>query len=159
MSEGSTFLSFKRAKFKTRLPHGRLYTAGHMWLREADAGVWQVGLTRFALRMLGDPVDMDFEVQPDAEVERGDVVGWMEGFKALTELYTPLDGRFVGGNDLLESDIDSVNSSPYDRGWIFAVEGTPGSDCVETEEYAAVLDATIDKMLGAEGVNAEGKLE
>jgi len=159
MSEGSAFLAFKRAKFKTRLPRGRLYTPGHMWLRSVADGVWQVGLTRFALRMLGEPVDLDFEVEPDAALERGEVVGWMEGFKALTELYAPLDGRFAGTNALLETDIAAVHSSPYERGWLFEVRGTPGDDCVETEEYAAVLDATIDKMLGAEGVDAEGKLQ
>ena len=144
------FLSFERAKFKTRLPLGRLYTAGHMWLRAADDGLWQVGLTRFALRMLGEPVDLDFEVPIGEAVERGQVVGWMEGFKALTELYAPLAGTFAGGNPALEQDIGAVQASTFERGWLFALRGEPGPDCVPAEEYAALLGATIDKMMGAD---------
>ncbi len=159
MSPDATHLSFRRAKFKTRLPLGRFYTAGHMWLRDDGSGAWEIGLTRFALRMLGEPVDMDFEAKPGDAVERGDVVGWLEGFKALTEIYAPLSGEFGGGNPLLEKEIGTIHSSTYDRGWLFAMTGTPGSDCLPTEGYAAVLDATIDKMMGAEAVNEEGHLE
>ena len=148
MSEGGAFLSFQRAKFKTRLPRGRLYTPGHMWLREAEPGVWQVGLTRFALRMLGEPVDLDFEAAPDGALEVGDVVGWLEGFKAVTDLFAPLPGRFAGGNPALDEDLRRVHSSPYERGWLFAVRGEPGADCVDEEGYASFLEATIDKMVG-----------
>jgi glycine cleavage system H protein len=150
MPEGAAFLLFERAKFRTRLPQGRLYTAGHMWLREAGEGVWQVGLTRFALRMLGEPVEMDFEVDQDDVVEKGQVLGWLEGFKAVTDLYSPLTGRFAGGNPELEDGLDAVHRAPYARGWLFALSGDPGEDCVDTEGYASFLEATIDKMLGEE---------
>lgn len=156
------YLSFQRAKFKTRLPHGRLFTAGHMWLREDQPGLWQIGLTRFALRMLGEPVELDFETELDAEIETGQVVGWLEGFKAVTDLFTPMDGRFAGANPALDDEIRAVQKSPYDRGWLFAVRGEPGTDCVDTEGYASFLEATIDKMLGedeAKQLDAAGSKE
>ena len=146
MSEGA-FLPFERAKFKTRLPRGRFYTAGHMWLFEAEPGVWRIGLTRFALRMLGEPVDLDFEAQLDDPVAKGQVVGWLEGFKAVTDLYAPMDGRFRGGNPELDAGLDPVHRSAYDRGWLFALAGSPGEDCVDAEGYASFLEATIDRML------------
>ena len=150
MPEGSAFLSFQRAKFKTRLPRGRYYTAGHMWLRSDGTDLWQIGLTRFALRMLGEPVELDFEAALDAEIDTGQVVGWLEGFKAVTDLYSPMPGRFAGGNAALDADIESVHRSPYERGWIFAMRGEPGEDCVDAEGYASFLEATIDKMVGEE---------
>jgi len=147
----SAFLSFERARFKTRLPRGRFYTAGHAWLGETELGVWRVGLTRFALRMLGEPVDLDFEVTPGARVERGRVVGWLEGFKAVSDLYAPITGRFEGGNPALDDDLEAVHRSPYERGWLYAIAGELDADCVDADGYASFLEATIDKMLGEQG--------
>lgn len=144
----SLFLSFERAKFKTRLPRGRYYTSGHMWLFEAEPGLWRVGLTRFAHRMLGEPVDLDFEAKPGDAVAKGEVVGWLEGFKAVSDLYAPLDGHFAGGNPALDDGLDAVHRSAYERGWLFALRGEPGEDCVDAEGYASFLEATIDKMVG-----------
>lgn len=148
MPEGDAFLNFQRAKFKTKLPQGRLYTAGHMWLRQVEDDLWQIGLTRFALRMLGEPVELEYEAAADQLVERGQVVGWLEGFKAVTDLYTPMTGVFAGGNAALDKDIGAIHVSPYERGWLFALRGEPSQECVDTEGYASFLDATIDKMLG-----------
>lgn len=144
----SAFLSFERARFKTRLPRGRFYTAAHAWLWEAEPGVWRVGLTRFALRMLGEPVDLDFEVRPGTAIERGQAVGWLEGFKAVSDLYAPIAGRFEGGNAALDDGLEAVHRSPYERGWLYAVAGEPDPDCVDADGYASFLEATIDKMLG-----------
>ncbi len=148
MAATDLFLPFERAKFRTRLPRGHFYTAGHMWLHQAEPGLWHIGLTRFALRMLGEPVDLDFEVKPDAEVAKGDVVGWFEGFKAVSDLYSPIDARFAGGNPALDAGLDPVHRSSYERGWLFALRGEVDEDCVDAEGYAAVLEAAIDKVLG-----------
>jgi glycine cleavage system H protein len=150
MSEGPAFLAFKRSKFKTRLPVELLYTPGHMWLRNAQEDLWQVGLTRFALRMLGDPVEADFETPVGQALEAGEIVGWLEGFKAVSDLYSPMNGAFAGGNPALEDDIECVSSSTYQRGWLFSLRGTPGESCVDAEGYASFLDASINKMLGDE---------
>lgn len=155
MTSSETSLSFERAKFKTRLPRGHYYTAGHMWLRRdgADpddlAPLWQVGLTRFALRMLGEPVDLDFEARVGDAVGKGEVVGWFEGFKAVTDLYAPMDATFAGANPALAAGLDAVHRSSYDRGWLFALRGPLDPDCVDAEGYAAFLEAAIDKVLGS----------
>jgi len=151
MTEGDAFFPYQRAKFRTKLPRERRYTAGHMWLRQVDGDVWQVGLTRFALRMLGEPVEVDFEAAEGQHVETGRVVGWMEGFKAVTDLYAPMAGSFAGRNAALDDDIRAVHTSPYDRGWLFGLRGDPGPDSVDAEGYASFLDANIDKMLGEDG--------
>ena len=111
---GDAFLVFEQAKFRTRLPRSHVYTAGHMWLREAEPDVWHVGLTRFALRMLGEPVDLDFEAQPGASVAKGDVVGWLEGFKAVTDLYTA-DGQPDGDNIIAVKPMGMLINCPLQR--------------------------------------------
>ena len=142
---------YKRSRFSTRLPVSRRYTAGHLWLHEQPERVWRIGLTKFALRMLGDPVELDFELAVGASVGTGEVVGWIEGFKAVSDLFAPFAGRFAGGNAALDDNIDLVHGSPYEHGWLFAIQGEPGDDCFDVEGYVGHLDATIDRMLGQGG--------
>lgn len=139
---------YKRSRFATRLFPDRLYTAGHYWLRRAEGDLWQVGFTKFATRMLGEAVEMNFEAKPGAEVETGQAIGWIEGFKAVTDLYSPFAGRFEGPNPVLATEIKLVQTDPAGRGWLFALRGEPGKDCLDVPGYVSVLDATIDKMLG-----------
>lgn len=145
------YIAYKRANFSTRLDSKRLYTAGHFWVarhEEQDDNVWRVGFTKFATRMLGEPVEFDIEVEPKAELTVGQVIGWIEGFKAVTDLFCPMNGRYAGANPELDDAITLIQSDPYGRGWLYALEASPGDDCLSVQEYTAVLDATIDKMMG-----------
>ena len=58
MPEGE--IRYKRSRFSTRLIESRLYTAGHGWL-EKDGDSWKIGFTKFAIRMLGEVVELEFE--------------------------------------------------------------------------------------------------
>ncbi len=145
---GDAYLAYKRAKFTTRLPTDRLFTEGHFWLRPEEGGLQRIGFTRFATRMLGEVVEFDFEVHSGEEIEQGQAIGWFEGFKAVTELYSPLAGRFAGPNPELEQVIGDIHKFPYDRGWLYRIEGPPPGGCMNPEEYAGFLDGTIDRMMG-----------
>lgn len=139
---------YKRSRFATRLFSDRLYTAGHAWLRREEDGLWRVGFTKFAVRMLGEAVEMAFDVKSGAAVKTGQPIGWIEGFKAVTDLFAPFAGTFGGANPALEKEIGLVQTDPAGRGWLYTLRGTPGTDCLDAQGYTAVLDATIDKMLG-----------
>jgi glycine cleavage system H protein len=141
-------LHYKRARFATRLPADRLYTSSHFWIAEQDPGVWRVGLTKFAARMLGDVVDLGFDAREGDAVQLGETIGWLEGFKARTDLYTVVAGRFVGGNRALDTDIDIIDSDRYRSGWLYAVAGQPDPDACDAAGYVKILDATIDRMRG-----------
>lgn len=145
------YVQYKRSKFSTRLPSDRLYTTSHAWLKEDQTGLWCVGFTKFATRILGEPVEFDVELDKQAPVQAGDVIGWIEGFKAVTDLFCPLDGVFEWINAELNDEITLVQSDTYGRGWLYSVRGTPPSDCLDVEGYVAVLDGTIDKMMGKTG--------
>jgi len=137
---------YKRSRFQTRLPKGRLYTAAHFWLWEREPGMWRVGFTRFATRMLGEIVEHGFEVKPDDGVKVGQTIGWVEGFKAMTDLYCVLDGAFAGGNPSLDKDTTLIDKQPYGDGWLYEVRGAPEPNSMSVDAYTQLLDATIDKM-------------
>lgn len=145
---GEKDLRYKRAQFAARIPRDRRYSASHFWLLEHEPDIWRIGFTKFAVRMLGEPVEIDFEIKPDTPVDLGQVVGWMEGFKAVTDLYAPMAGSFGQANPDLAEAIDAVKSDPYKRGWLYELAGQPGEDCFDAEGYARFLDGTIDRMMG-----------
>ena len=146
MKESDERIRYKRSRFSTQLPAGRLYTPSHFWIAEEEPGVWTAGFTKFATRMLGDLVEHGFEVKPGDRVEVGQTIGWVEGFKAVTELYSVLGGEFAGGNPELEEDVTLTDSDPYGRGWLYRVRGTPEPASVDVHGYVDILDLTIDKM-------------
>jgi glycine cleavage system H protein len=118
---------------------------------EMEPGVWRVGFTKFAVRMLGDFVEHAFSVNVGDSVSVGQGIGTVEGFKAVTELYCVVEGEFLGGNPALERDVTLADSDPYGGGWLYAVRGTPDPSSTDVHGYVALLDLTIDKMLAKSG--------
>jgi glycine cleavage system H protein len=138
---------YKRARFLTHLPVDRLYTKSHYWLAAYPPDAWRVGMTKFAGRMLGDMVEFGFSVKPGDRIEVGQVIGWVEGFKAVSDLYSAAAGEFAGSNPALDGDITLMDAKPYAEGWLYRVRGNPDGGAVDVNGYIALLDATIDKML------------
>ena len=146
-SDSPETLPFRREHFATRLPTDCLYTPSHCWLRRLPDHGWRVGLTKFATRMLGELVEHGFQVEPGAAVERGEIIGWIEGFKAISDLYCVGTGRFRRGNPELAERIALVNDDPYRAGWLYEFTGDPDPDHLDAAAYRDLLNATIDQML------------
>lgn len=138
---------FKRSTFVTHLPADALYSPSHYWLAREVDGAWRVGFSKFAVRMLGELVDQSFDVQPGAAVKPGTILGWIEGFKAISDVYCVVDGTFQGGNPGLKGNLEQIHESPYTTGWLYRAAGTPDANCMPVTEYVGLLNATIDRML------------
>lgn len=138
---------FKRSHFATHLPADALYSPSHYWLARDPDGSWRVGFSKFAVRMLGDLVDQGFEVQPGGPIKPGAIIGWIEGFKAISDIYCVIDGTFCGANPSLQGRLDLINDEPYGEGWLYRANGTPDSNCMPVLDYVNLLNATIDRML------------
>jgi glycine cleavage system H protein len=151
MSDNSNnLIAYQRSRFSTHLPAGRLYTPSHAWLERLDSDCWRVGVTKFATRMLGDMVDHAFEPEPETPVACGQIVGWLEGFKAISDIYCVVDGHFLGGNPALKQTVTLVNKKPYSEGWLYEARGEADDRCIDVHAYMAFLDKAIDKILEKE---------
>ena len=142
--ELSDSLFYTRCQFAAHLPRAYRYCASHFWLAADAPGLWRVGFTRFATRMLGEIVEYHFDPAPGAPVSPGQVIGWVEGFKALTELFCVADGEFAGANPALNEDITVIFRDPHGEGWLYRVRGNPDATSVDAEGYRDILDAIID---------------
>lgn len=142
------YLRYKHARFSARFPANFRYSLSHYWMAEDEegAGLWRVGFTKFATRMLGELVEAQYDVKEGDVVVSGQQIGYVEGFKAASDLFCVMEGAFVGGNPELEIDACIVRSSPYRDGWLYAVQGEPETTSVDAEGYLAHLDDLIEKM-------------
>jgi glycine cleavage system H protein len=141
---------FKRSHFATHLPANAFFSPSHYWLLREPDGAWRVGFSKFAVRMLGDLVDQAFEIPDGSPVQPGQIIGWIEGFKAISDIYCVVDGTFCGGNPSLKGHLEQINESPYDAGWLYRAIGEPDRNCMPVADYVHLLNATIDRMLAQE---------
>jgi glycine cleavage system H protein len=140
-------LFYKRSHFVTHLPVNYLYTRSHCWLAEQPGGEWHIGLTKFATRMLGDMVDHGFDAPVGTAVSVGQILGWVEGFKAISDVYCVANGTFLGSNPALRETISLIDKKPYAEGWLYAVRGTPDEKRLDVHGYREHLDRAIDLIL------------
>jgi len=142
------FARFKHARFSARFPVGFRYSKSHYWMApvENESGLWRVGFTKFATRMLGELVEAEWEKKAGDIVESGQQIGWVEGFKAASDVFCVMDGQFESGNPILDEDACIVRSSPYADGWLYSVRGEPEKTSVDVEGYIEHLDGIITKM-------------
>ncbi len=152
-------VNYRRSRFSTKLPGDRLYTPSHFWLHEIEPGRFRVGVTRFAQRMLGDLVEYGYEVKLGQAIELGETIGWIEAFKATTDLFAVGTGTFALANPILETDPRRFDIDPYGEGWLYELQGTPDPGAVDNAGYTRLLDLAIDKIQGKEASMEEPPTE
>ncbi len=98
------------------VPADLRYTKDHEWVRiEGDEVI--VGITAYAADQLGDIVFVDLPAAGLA-LKAGATFGVVESVKAVSDLFSPIDGEVVAINDGLTGSPESVNSDPYGDGWM-----------------------------------------
>jgi glycine cleavage system H protein len=115
------------------IPKELKYTQTHEWARADPDGTVTVGITDHAQEQLGDIV---FVEAPKAgrKVAAGEAIGVVESVKAASDIYSPVAGEIVAGNDSLADAPEKVNEDAYGS-WIFRVRPD------NFAELATLLDA------------------
>lgn len=95
----------------------RYFTDEHEWI-EIDGDTATVGITDYAQSQLGDIV---FVEVPDkgAQLTKGGDAAVVESVKAASDVYSPVTGTVIEGNQQLEEDPALVNTAPEGEGWFF----------------------------------------
>ncbi|CAG9821793.1 unnamed protein product [Phaedon cochleariae] len=104
----------------------RLYTDKHEWV-EINNKIGTIGISEYAQEALGDVV---YAQLPDVDTVllQKDECGALESVKAASEIYSPVSGKVVEKNVGVEDTPSLINSSCYEKGWLFRVELTNESE-------------------------------
>ena len=96
------------------------FTKEHEWIRvEGDTAT--IGISNHAQEALGDIV---FAEVPEAgrKVSKGQEAAVVESVKAASDVYAPVSGEVVEGNQAVADDPSLVNSDPEGAGWFFKLK-------------------------------------
>lgn len=105
----------------TSIPDQLRYSSEHEWISAPDAdGVVRVGITDYAQDALGDVVYVDLP-EVGTEVTANSVVGEIESTKSVSDIYAPVTGSVRARNEDLDGEPGSVNSAPYEAGWLLEI--------------------------------------
>ena len=108
------------------------YTSTHEWIHFEDgpgvAKTATVGVSDFAIHALTDLVHIDLP-EPGRGVQAGKPFGEVESVKAVSDLYSPVDGEVIEVNKALITpdpktkfvNLDVLTNDPYGAGWFFQV--------------------------------------
>lgn len=122
------------------IPADLKYTKDHEWLKLLDGGEALMGITEFAQNSLGDITFVEVPEVGDS-FAAGDSFGVVESVKAASDLYMPVDGEVLEVNEALEDSPESVNTSPYEDGWIMKIKISDLSsvdDLLDAGAYAEI---------------------
>jgi glycine cleavage system H protein len=107
------------------MSQNRFYSKTHEWVRvESDpvgGKIAVVGLTAFALEALTDLVFIDLPPVGRA-VKAGQPFGEIESVKAVSDLYSPVDGEVVEVNSPIAKNLEHLADDPYEAGWFIKIK-------------------------------------
>jgi glycine cleavage system H protein len=124
-------------------PDHYFYTEAHTWVHVDDDDIATVGITDFAQSELGDVVFVELP-ELEAEVTAGDEISVVESVKTASDIAAPVSGEIVAVNALLGETPELINSSPYDKGWIFKIRITNSSELEDLLNAAEYTEFSTD---------------
>ncbi len=126
----------------SKIPEDLRYTKDHEWA-QIEGKRARVGITDHAQNQLTDVVYVEFP-PIGKTVAQGDVLGTVESVKAVSEIFSPVSGKVVEVNKVLDDSPEQVNKDPYGAGWMVLLEFSDPS------EPSKLLDAAGYKKLVGE---------
>ena len=119
-------------------PNDRKYLKSHEWCLIAD-GVATVGITDYAVAHLSDLVFLDLP-EIGSKVTAGETFGEIESVKAVSDLYSPVSGDVLETSEALVDNLDTLNSSAFDAGWMMKIRvAEESTELLELAEYEKQL--------------------
>lgn len=118
-----------------------LYSKDHEWVK-IDSGKAWIGITDFAQEELGSIVYVEGPKVGD-NLSAGDELGVVESVKAASDIYSPVSGRVIEVNAVLEEKPELINEDPYGS-WIAVLNidnDISIGDLMNADEYEKYCDS------------------
>jgi glycine cleavage system H protein len=121
-------------------PQELTYAKTHEWV-SVQAGpsggkIATVGISAFALEALGDLVHVELP-EVGRKVAAGKPMAEIESVKAVSDIYSPVDGQVVEVNTELEQNLEHLADDPYQAGWFVKIRITGEAGLAGLLDYAA----------------------
>lgn len=121
-------------------PEELLYAKTHEWVSVAEEGgdkIATLGISAFAVEALTDLVYIDLPAV-GRQVEAEQPFCEVESVKAVSDIYSPINGEVTAVNESLPENLEILGEDPYEQGWIAKIKLTDEaglSDMLDHEAY------------------------
>lgn len=110
----------------SKIPGDLKYTKSHEWLKLGGDGIVTIGITDHAQEALGDLVYVE-PPKKGRKLAAGEACAVVESVKAASDVYSPIAGEVVEGNEALAETPEKLNADPYGN-WIMRVKPANPAD-------------------------------
>lgn len=120
-------------------PEELLFCETHEWVHVSEEGggkIATIGISAFAVEQLTDLVFMELP-EVGTQVSAAGEFGEVESVKAVSPIYSPVDGEVVEVNDTLPDKLEILNEDPYGTGWIIKIKISDDSGLSKLMDYDA----------------------
>jgi len=98
-----------------------MHQPNHKPPSESNTSTGTIGITQYAAQALGDVVYVELP-ELELEVSKGDTIGAVESVKSASDIMTPVSGKVVKANSVLEEKPGTINKAPEGEGWLAVIE-------------------------------------
>ena len=109
-----------------KTPQELKYSKTHEWVRFISETEAEVGLTDYAQNALGDLVFCNLP-EVDTQAEKEQTICDVESVKAVSDVYSPVNGTVTEVNEELLDAPEKINEDPYGA-WLFRLSDVSGAD-------------------------------
>ena len=121
-----------------RIPLGLFYSKNHTWTYLEKSGIANVGLDDFLLHITGE-VKFSNLKNPGNFINKGELLADIDHNGKLLQIYSPISGRIMNTNTMLNESPGVINEDPYGKGWIYKIK--PSEWIAETDSYYLAEEA------------------
>lgn len=125
-------------------PDDLYYDQNHFWAR-IEHDLVAIGTTDFVQKLAGNIGYVEIPEEGQT-VEQGKPCGSIESGKWVGRIYAVFSGVVASINEALEDEPELINSSPYDKGWIFKIV----PDNLEGEKHNLFQHSDLKPFIEAE---------
>ena len=119
------------------MSEGMLCSKTHEYIKDIEEGVYNIGLTEYAVEQLGDIVFVELPEVGDSFV-KGESFATVESVKAASEIYMPISGEVIEINESIIEKPELLNEDPLETAWLIKIRSN--SDEVEFKDLMEYSD-------------------
>jgi len=125
-------------------PEELKYTKDHLWVH-AEGDTATVGLSDYAQNELGDIVFVELP-EVGKSFKKGETLGTVESVKSVSDILSPVSGEIKDANKLLEDAPDTINTDPYEKGWVAKMSMSNKDELNELLDHKAYVEFTESEV-------------
>ncbi len=125
-------------------PTNYRYTQEHEWAELISPNQLRVGITDHAQSALGDIVFLELP-KLGRELKANETFGVVESIKAVSDLYSPINGKVAQTNSDLANDPGKINQAPHTE-WLLVLESADAKSQFDGLMEAAKYESYVKTL-------------